>query len=131
MKSYDLSNWFLGEEYAVAQPAAPTQLPGTGIIRNDYVEKVFPHGFTSDTTMLTPKEIGDTIVFMTTVEPRLIKAYLNQLEDAIATVIELKQTHRLADLKIRQFIASVALSKNDFLGQFGTTITNVATTAEQ
>ena len=117
MKSYDLSNWFLGEEYAVAQPSAPAPLPGTGIIRNDYVEKVFPHGFTSDTTMLSPKEIGDAIVYMTIVEPRLLKAYLNQLEDAIATVVELKQTHRLADLKIRQFMASVALAKNDFLAQ--------------
>lgn len=115
-KEHAISNWYLGEASALAGT------PGTEVIRNDYGEKVFPHGFTSDTTTLSPKEITDAIIYMSTVEPRLLNAYLNQLEDNISTITDLKQAHRLADLKIRQFMASFALTNADKLGQFGTTI---------
>lgn len=115
-KGIELANYFLGEASTLAGT------PGTDIIRNDYAEKVFPHGFTSDTTVLTPKEIIDTIVFMTSVEPRLLRGYVNQVEDNIETLKELKQMNRVADLQIRLFMANFALENTDFLSKYqGTT----------
>lgn len=116
-REYNLANTFLGEgDVEIATPFSA--IPGTGTIRNDYGEKVFPQGFTTDTTMLTQKEIFDTIVYLTTVDPRLLKGCLNQMEDAVVTLSGLGQKNRIADLKIRIFMVSFALNKNDYLGQF-------------
>lgn len=114
---YEMANSLLGESDVVAFGAAAS-IPGTGAIRNDFGQKVFPEGFTSDCTELSQKEILDTIVYLTTVSPRLISLCLKQISDAIATATQMGQMLRVADLKIRQFMLSFALHKNDYLGQF-------------
>lgn len=117
MDRYNMVNFLLGEsDVAAFGPAA--SIPGTGAIRNDFGQKVFPEGFTSDCTELTPKEIADTIVYLTTVDPRLINLCLKQITDAISTCKQMGQEIRVADLKIRQFMLSVALHKNDYLGKY-------------
>lgn len=117
MNSYYFASDLLGEsDVAAFGPAAA--IPGTGAIRNDFGQKVFPEGFTSDTTELSPKEILDTIVYLTTVDPRLINLCLKQISDAVVTCKQMGQDVRVADLKIRQFMLSVALHKNDYLGKY-------------
>lgn len=117
MKNLYYASELLGEsDVAAFGPAAA--IPGTGAIRNDFGSKVFPEGFTSDCTELSPKEIADTIVYLTTVDPRLINLCLKQISDAIVTCKQMGQDIRVADLKIRQFVLSMALYKNDYLGQY-------------
>jgi hypothetical protein len=111
------ANELLGEsDVAAFGPAA--SIPGTGAIRNDFGQKVFPEGFTSDCTELTPKEISDTIVYLTTVDPRLISLCLKQVSDAVITCQQMGQMIRVADLKIRQFMLSMALYQNDYLSKY-------------
>jgi hypothetical protein len=114
---YIFASDLLGEsDVAAFGPAA--SIPGTGAIRNDFGQRVFPEGFTSDCTELSPKEISDTIVYLTTVDPRMINLCLKQISDAIITCKQMGQMLRVADLKIRQFMLSFALHKNDYLGKY-------------
>lgn len=104
-KLYDLANYLLGESTALVGT------PGTDIVRNDFGEKVLPHGFTADTTLLSDKEIEDAIIVMSQSSIRLLKSYKNQIEDTIETVKKLGQKNRLNDLKIRLYMAEEALKK--------------------
>lgn len=112
-----MASSLLGES-DVSMVGPSTSIPGTGAIRNDFGQKVFPEGFTADCTTLSPKEIMDTIVYLTTVEPRLLNLCIRQIGDTINTCAQMGQMMRVADLKIRQFMLSFALHKNDYLGQF-------------
>lgn len=103
-KVYDIANYFLGESV----PAV--SVPGGDVIRNDYGEKVLPHGFTSDTTLLSDKEIEDAIIVMAQSSIRLLKSYRNQLEDTLATVEKLGQKNRVKDIKIRLYMVDEALA---------------------
>lgn len=102
-KVYDIANYFLGESV----PAVST--PGAEVIRNDFGEKVLPHGFTADTTLLSDKEIEDAIIVMAQSSVRLLKSYKNQLEDTLETVETLGQKNRAKDIKIRLYMADEAL----------------------
>lgn len=83
--------------------------PGTDLLQNDFGKKLFPLGFTSDTTTLSPKEILDVVKIVALADPILIQTYINQAQDAIGTVTSLGQTNRAADLQIRIAIAKNAL----------------------
>jgi len=118
LKSQTIANYLL-EDGAIIQTPGSVSIPGTSTLRNDYGEKIFPHGFVSDTTLLTPKEIQDVIVFMSeTGNPRLISNYIKQTEDNLATVEKLGQKNRVQDLKIRLGITYAALALCDRLGKY-------------
>lgn len=102
----------------VVESSATVSSPGGDLIRNDYVEKVFQKGFTSDTTTLSPKEIADQVIHMTTVEPRLLDLYIKQAEDNAEYFEKVGQKNRVADLKIRLAMAKLALASADYLGKF-------------
>lgn len=83
--------------------------PGTDLLQNDFGKKLFPLGFTSDTTTLSPKEILDVVKIIALADPILIQTYINQAQDTLGTVTSLGQTNRAADLQIRIAIAKNAL----------------------
>lgn len=117
-KTHNLANYLL-EDGAVNQAGVSTEIQGTQELRNDYGPKIFPHGFTTDTTLLSPKEIQDVIVFMSeTGNPDLIAKFIKQTEDNVATLEKLGQKNRIQDSKIRLGIAYAALSLCDRLGKY-------------
>lgn len=118
LKSQSIANYLL-EDGSPNQSNVTTSIPGTTPLRNDYGEKIFPHGFTTDTTLLSPKEIQDVIVFMSeTGNPDHVAKYIKQTEDNLATVEKQGQKNRVEDLKIRLAIAYAALSMCDRLGRY-------------
>jgi hypothetical protein len=83
--------------------------PGTDLLQNDFGKRIFPFGFTSDTTTLSPKEILDVVKIVALADPTHIKIYLDQAQDNLGTATSLGQTNRAADLQIRIAIAKNAL----------------------
>jgi len=118
LKNHSIANYLL-EDGSINQSNVTTSIPATSTLRNDYGEKIFPHGTSSDLTLATPKEIQDLIVFMSeTGNPRLISNYIKQTEDNLATVEKLGQKNRVQDLKIRLGITYAALALCDRLGKY-------------
>ena len=91
--------------------------PGTDLLQNDLGRKLFPLGFTTDTTTLSPKEVLDVVHIVSLANPTYIKTYIDQAQDTLGTVTSLGQTNRAADLLIRIAIAKnaldMALSRGD------------------
>jgi hypothetical protein len=81
-------------------------------------EKIFPHGFTSDTTTLSIKEINDTTLIVRLAPPEDIVKFINAVEDAIKVAQKDGRDNAVKDLSIRLFIAKVALLHADALGKF-------------
>lgn len=91
--------------------------PGTDIIQNDYARRIFPHGFTTDCTTLSPKEVLDVVKIAALADPIVLKTFINQAQDAMTTFEKLGQMNRVDDLKIRISICQNALEISDVRNQ--------------
>jgi len=104
------ANYFLGEDFQNSPTANAPQVPNSDVIRNDYTS-IFPHGFTTDATTLSEKEIQaviDTVAECN--DLRHLLAYKKQNEDNIATLKTLGQNNRINDLTVRDFIVERAIA---------------------
>jgi hypothetical protein len=81
-------------------------------------EKIFPHGFTSDTNTLSLKEINDASLVVRLAPPEDIAKFINAAEDAIKAATKDGRDNLARDLTIRKAIAQVALIYADVLGKF-------------
>lgn len=105
-----IANIFLGEEYEVTPSPGNAGIPNVGMLRNDF-NSIFPHGFTTDATTLTEKEL--TAIIDTVAECndlRHLLGYQKQAEDNIETLKKLGQKNRIDDLTVRNFIVEKAIA---------------------
>lgn len=109
MEQYlNIANYLLGEEYEVTPGAGSNTIPGVGLLRNDF-NKIWPVGFTADTTTISEKEAEDVVNVLATNTLALLQGYKNQCEDNIETVRKLGQKNRLDDLLIRLHLVEKAI----------------------
>lgn len=111
-KYLQIANYFLGEEYQVTPGAGANTVPNTGILRNDF-NSIFPHGFTTDATMLSEKELEGVIEVVASNDFRHLNGYKKQCEDNIATLKTMGQKNRIDDLEVRLFIVDKAIAKKN------------------
>lgn len=80
--------------------------------------KLFPNGFTADTTTLTQKEIFDTVLVVKEGNVDEIAQFVDSITDAIAAAKKDGLKNKEADLSIRLFIARTALGFADVWGKY-------------
>lgn len=112
-------------EYLLNETTSPAHFTGvdlpstTQLLRDDYHSKVWPHGITTDFTLLTQKEIQDLIVYLgETGNPDELAKYIKQNEDNLAALEKSGQLNRVQDLKIRLAISYAGLALTDRLGRY-------------
>jgi len=107
-----------GKVRVISEGTHSGDVPGTDVIRADYMQYVFPQGFYSDLTLAPKNDIMGVVLYVTLQNPEKIVNCIHQMEDALATVSQLGQKNRAADLEIRLSICKLALSMNDHLGKY-------------
>ena len=123
-KTHNIANYLLNEGADDTTTRAPgvggVTLPSTTQqLRDDYGAKIWPHGITTDFTLLSPKELQDLIVYLgETGNPDLIAKYIKQTEDNLSVIEKEGQRNRAQDLRIRLSIAYAGLAISDRLGRY-------------
>jgi hypothetical protein len=80
--------------------------------------KLFPNGFTADTTKLSQKEVLDAVLVVKEGNVDEIAQFIDSIQDAIVACRKNEQMNKAADLEIRLFIARTALGFADVWGKY-------------